>query len=430
MSCTKNGQRCANAAKRNGIVGQTSRYLNTLGSWSSYRNLDSPEKIPAEVAKLTARFFGLDGLFSGHPGMMGLMGVVMAVHGLEQVTASIVTTGMRLYGRGRPLAQYNGIIIRDSPSTLKQASKLNRIVGGRILAAKGYYFMEGGRTWHSESITVQVGDMPRTFTKVRSYSIPHREYYFDRPVYIAGLEEDPPEDERAISMQRVIDIIRGDEDPDMVPGFMGSVNELEDITGLMGTAKRAFFAASWLLIDEGERDRGPADYVDYEALIQGTAPGSTKNGTTILGGGRSSAGQSPILKPIGTNSPGLPNFYYAPNPGYSTPTTTTPQSYGADLFGNRATPMARPKISLSNLPGYKPFENDSRVYPLIVKNVLHNPLKPLDPPRAEAVYYDASLGKWRIVVDDNDKEEIAQKVKEGLIRVTPQNEWPENADYY
>lgn len=420
MSCGKNGGLCANAAKRNGIFGQASRAANTLGSWGTYRNVDSPEKIPEEVAKITAKFFGLDGLLGGNPRMLGLMGAIMGVHGLEQGTASVITTADRLHGRrGKPLAQYNGIIIRNRPSILKWANGLNRVAGGRILAAKGYSFTEGGRTWTCSSMTLQVGDMPRTITRVRSWSIPHREFYFDRPMYIAGLEDDPAEDERAISMQRVIDIVRGDEDPDVVPGFIGSVNELEDLTGILGLAKRGLFAVNWMTVEEGERDRGSTGYVDYEALVQGTAPGASKN-TTVLGGGKSSNGVTPIMKPVGAaSSPGLPNFYYAP----ATPVTS--QQYGLDLFKTSA-PAVRPRVALTSLPGY---QLEGRVYPLIVKNVLSDPLHPLNAARAEAIYYDAGINKWRTVVDDVDKEEIASLVKQGAIRVTPQNEWPENADY-
>ncbi|MBN1992737.1 MAG: hypothetical protein JW953_08515 [Anaerolineae bacterium] len=49
MSCEKNGRRAGNAARRNGIWGQVSRYLNTLGSWSTYRDLTGLDQIPERV---------------------------------------------------------------------------------------------------------------------------------------------------------------------------------------------------------------------------------------------------------------------------------------------------------------------------------------------------------------------------------------------
>ena len=62
MSCGKNGQRCADAAKLNGISGQISRYLNTLGSLGTYRDLSKLEDIPGRVAEVTAAYFGVKGV--------------------------------------------------------------------------------------------------------------------------------------------------------------------------------------------------------------------------------------------------------------------------------------------------------------------------------------------------------------------------------
>ena len=252
MSCDNNGRTVSNtASRRNGIMGQASKYLNTLGNWSTYRDLNSVEDIPERIGQVTTAFFGLEGLGkNGFPRLAGILGAVMAVHALEQVTGAGVTFGARLLGRGEPIGKDRGIILRQSPLTPRMAGAVNRLTGGRLLNAKGYYFFESGRTWHSQTATVQVGDTPKTLTHVRSYSVPSREYYFDRE----------------LSPQTVIDVVKGDRDPDTVPGFIGSVNELENVTAL-GGLKRAFFAANWLLIDEGERDEGGPGFVDYDALV-------------------------------------------------------------------------------------------------------------------------------------------------------------------
>jgi hypothetical protein len=241
-------------------MGQVSKYLNTLGNWSTYRDLTGVEDIPERVGQVTAAFFGLEGLGqNGFPRLAGILGAVMAVQALEQVTGAGVTFGARLLGRGDPIGKYRGIILRQSPLTPRMAGAVNRLTGGRLLAAKGYYFFEAGRTWHSQTATVQVGDTPKTLTHVRSYSLPYREYYFDRE----------------LSPQTVVDVVKGDRDPDTVPGFIGGINELENATPL-GGVKRTFFAANWLLLDEGERDEGGPGFVDYDALVRGkAAPAST-----------------------------------------------------------------------------------------------------------------------------------------------------------
>jgi len=262
MSCNSNSERVVGASITNGVMGQVSRYLNTLGNWSTYRGLNSVEDIPERVGQVTAAYFGLEGLGkNGFPKLAGILGVVMAVQALEQVTGAGVTFGARLFGRGEPVGKYRGIILRKSPLTPRMAGAVNRLTGGRLQEAKGYYFFESGRTWHSQSMTVQVGDTPKTLTHVRSYSLPYREFYFDRE----------------LSPQTVVDVVKGDRDPDSIPGFIGGVNELENATSL-GAFKRTFFAANWLLIDEGERDEGGPGFVDYDALIKGKPAGSTSPG--------------------------------------------------------------------------------------------------------------------------------------------------------
>ncbi|MBE7556707.1 MAG: hypothetical protein HS126_37125 [Anaerolineales bacterium] len=65
MSCEKNGRKFSDAARRNGIGGQVSRYLNTLGSWSTYRDIGSAEEIPERITQVTGAYFGIKGLIEG-----------------------------------------------------------------------------------------------------------------------------------------------------------------------------------------------------------------------------------------------------------------------------------------------------------------------------------------------------------------------------
>ncbi|MEW5961866.1 MAG: hypothetical protein AB1801_29445, partial [Chloroflexota bacterium] len=161
MSYVNHTYRRADPTRRNGIIHQTQRYLDTLGRWSTYRDLGRAEEIPERIAQVTGAFFGLKGLVEGHPRLAGLLGIIIGLHALEQLTGGLATTGMRLYGRGRPVASYRGIMIRKSPFTPRTAAAMNRLTGGRVLAATGYYFFEGGRTWHCQSTTLQFGDEAR-----------------------------------------------------------------------------------------------------------------------------------------------------------------------------------------------------------------------------------------------------------------------------
>jgi hypothetical protein len=260
----------SNKAARNAILTHTGRYLDTLGSWSTYRDLSSLEEIPARVAQVTYTFTGLAGLVEGRPRLSGLLGVVIAVHVLEQVTGGLATAGMGLVVRGQPLARYRGVLIRRSPFS-RWTHLLGHLPGLRVLAASGYYFVESGRTWHCQSVTLELIESIRTLTRIRSLSLPHREYLFDRSVIVPG-DRDPAEEEKAISIQRVVDVIKGDEEPESIPGFIGRINELESLVSPLTCAKKFLFMVNWLLIDSDERDDG-SDYVDYDSLIKGKPSG-------------------------------------------------------------------------------------------------------------------------------------------------------------
>lgn len=389
MSCDNNSRVISNtASRRNGIMGQVSRYLNTLGNWSTYRDISSFDDIPERIGQVTAAFFGLEGLGkNGLPKLAGILGAVMAVQALEQVTGAGVTFGARLLGRGKPIGKYRGIILRESPLTPRLAGAVNRLTRGRLLEAKGYYFFESGRTWHSQTMTVQVGDTPKTLTQVRSYSLPYREYYFDRD----------------ISPQTVVDVVKGDNDPDTVPGFIGSVNELENITPL-GGIKRAFFAANWLLIDEGERDEGGPGFVDYDALIKGKQV--SQSGTT--GGG-----YYRVSRPA---TSGYTSGAYSSWP--STTARSIPvrpaeaKAYGTQFFRSGAAPGGDPYERIKD----RYQAPNGQQYPLLIRGLKTNPISMTK--KADAIYYDGEMKRWREIVDDEVQVALAREVEAGKLKVT------------
>jgi hypothetical protein len=267
----------SNKAARNGILTHTGRYLDTLGSWSTYRDLSSLEEIPARLAQVTYTFTGLDGLAEGRPHLSGLLGVVIAVHALEQVTGGLATAGMGLVVRGQPLARYRGVLIRRSPFS-RWAHLLGRLPGVQVLDSTGYYFVEAGRTWHCQSVTLELAESLRTLTRLHSLSLPRREYLFDRPVIVPG-DRELAEGEKAISIQRIIDVVKGDEEPEAIPGFIGRINELESLVSPFTCAKKFLLIVNWFLIDPEERDDG-SNFVDYDSLIKGNPSGGL-GGTSI-----------------------------------------------------------------------------------------------------------------------------------------------------
>lgn len=422
MSCDKNGRKCIDAARRNGIHGQVSRYLNTLGSWSTYRDLTSLEEVPERVAQLTGAFFGVKGLVEGHPRLAGILGAIIAIHALEYATAGAATTITRLYGRGRPLVFYGGVTVRDSPGFAKKAGFINRLTGGWVLDARGCRFSEAGRTWSCQSITLEIGDGPRTLTRIQSYSLPQREFYFDRPVYVPGAGPEPAEGTRYVAIQRVIDLVRGNDSPDSIPGFIGQINEFENAVGL-GAVKRAFFGLNWLTVDEGERDGGAFDSVDYDALVKGLPPGSP-----IQSGGYYQVSRGTTV-PV-SSSPGSGGW-----PSTTRPATSSPVGYGASLFGARPAAVRVTPGPAAQTPGGIPLDSvkariviDGKEYPLIVKRIMKNPISGVL--RADAVYFDESTKQWREVAEAADRESLAQAVAEGRLAVTAPEDWPAHKIYY
>ena len=392
---TASSHHLLSTSPRNGLLGQVHRYLNTLGSWSSYRDLSRPEDIPQRLADLTTAFFGVEG-HNGRPGVASILGAIMAVHALEQATASLVTFGTRLLVWGEPAGHYRGVVLRRSPLTPRAAGALRWLIGSRLLKADGLYFFESGRTWHSQSLTVQLWQASRSLTHLRSLSLPYREMYFDREV----------------APQILIDLVKGDRAPETIPGFIGSVNELENITSL-GYLKRAFFAAHWLLIEPGERDDGNPGYADYGSLINGKPPG---------GGGGYSQPMSPW-----SGSGGSPPPRFSGG-GQAWPSTT----YQAPPSGSSGIPLSRngpvrpvhEPVTTGAPPSDDPYlrikeryqSPEGRHYPLLIRGLVVNPITRIK--KADAIYYDGDARRWREIVEDEVRVALAQEVEAGRLKVT------------
>jgi hypothetical protein len=389
------------------------RYLNTLGSWSSYRDLSRPEDIPQRLADLTAAFFGLDGLgSSGLPKVTGILGAIMAVHALEQISGSLATFGVRLLLSGEPLghAPHRGVILRRSPLTPRTVRAMRWLIDSRLVDADGVYFFESGRTWHNQTVTVALWNTHRTLTHLRSLSLPYREFYFDREV----------------APQTLVDLAKGDRGPDSIPGFIGSVNELENSTSL-GYLKRAFFAANWLLVEPGERDDGSPGPVDYEALIRRNPPGN---------GGLGGSGYSRTLFPSPFSGSGGTRPSGTGRPASSWPSTAhyvpvvsidSNRMPGAACGASRSIPLRpipEPVIASVPPPVDDPYlrikaryqRPDGRHHPLLIRGITTNPITLVK--KVDAIYYDGDIRRWCEIVDDDARVALAQDVETGTLKVT------------
>jgi hypothetical protein len=243
----------------------------------------------------------------------------MAVQALEQVTGAGVTFGARLLGRGEPVGKYRGIILRQSPLTPRMAGAVNRLTGGRLLEAKGYYFFESGRTWHSQSMKVQVGNTPKTLTHVRSYSLPHREYYFD-----------------------------------LIKGKSASA----------GSKSSAYYQVSPAPAWRQVYSSGPGHWPSTTSRV---TPGSNNS------------------KPYGTQ------FFQS----------NSPLSSGGDPYER-----IQDRYRASN----------GHMYPLLIRGVKTNPVTMTK--KADAIYYDGELKRWREIVDDDVQISLAKDVEAGKLQVT------------
>ncbi len=475
MACETNKNSATSSAIVNGITKAASGYLNTVGvsagNTDFYRDVVkvaktmtglglSPSSDPVSDA---ANVIGMVGelFFNGSQSNEGddgdndgygerakralkylkppsALSTVLGVHALERATGAAATLGVRTLARGEAVGTWNGVIVRKSRFTPTNAKMLDRLSGGRVLDARGYYFHEGGRTWHAQSFTVQVQGTPKSLTSVRSFALPRREHFFDRPLVLGekdgfqqiGDDAAP----RGVSVTRMIDVVKGQENPKNIPGYIGSTSRLDNATGLtplnVGKIKRTIFAAKWLLEDESERD-DPAARDKNSAADEAAAPA------------RSPA--SPVRRgPDGRriySYPGQPADYYGSS-GAGRPSTraTRSSSYGQDLFRSGpatspasagraarqeaketvissapAAPQPVPSSSgdLSNLDQYS--TPDGKTHPLVVKRIVKNPITMTE--SAEAAYHDGD--RWRMVVDDDAKAWLAEEVRDGKLKVNP-----------
>ncbi len=423
MSCNSKGLRCANAARQNGIWGQMSGALNALGNWSTWKDVKNKDEALDRLAKVTSAYLGIKGIDSeGIKLSSKILAAIVAVHAAEQITGAVATSGMRLFARGTPVGKYGGVIIRKSPIVPAKAKAIGRVIGQRLTEADGYYFHDRGRTWHCQSLTFNVKGTPRTLTHIRSYSMPYREFFFDRPLTL-----DPKADRsvvgedgqtRSVSVQQVIDVIKGYEDPDQIAGYIGYTNELENMIGL-GGAKRALFAANWFLVDEFERDdpANNAHFVDYDALIHGRPPSRQAEG---------------YYQPSRQGDKDWPSTQGSTGRSREIPVMPhrTPDFYGQNLFssaGKRPVPRPIPGLEERKPP---PSEVIREIYntivdryehpdtgqpvPLIVEKLVGGPTgKSL----AEARYFEPGTGEWVRIDNGNVRERLARAVENGNMRL-------------
>ncbi len=471
MSCKRNAGSAANAARRNGISGQISRFLNILGSWNTYQDLPDLAKLPTLLEEKTEAYFGtsfykkdpfsawlakemkakdlskkelveksgasratvsswlkdrttpgpknrqkiaealdisiteveqrLKEAGSGLPlpRVNGILGAIVAVHTLEQATGAAATFGMRLLARGKPIGKHRGVILRQSPLTPRAAKMVNRLTRGRLQNAEGYYFFESGRTWHSQSLTVRIGDEAKTLMQVRSYSIPYREFYFDRTI--------PPQD--------VVDVVLNYQEPDTIPGYIGRVNELENLGGL-GHLKRAFFVANWFLVDESERDGG-SEYVDYGDLGGPKLGGGGYVAPSRRPGGSGGGGSSSASRFGGERRPDMATAYrqygaqgYSSDPPAAT-AVKPQQSYGGNLFSSAKPAANNGPPTSEDGPVTARVHLNGKDYPVKVERVMTNPVTKRR--LADAYYYDGQ--EWRYIDDEETQEKLAKAVDRGQL---------------
>lgn len=396
MSCNRQNKAVSGAAGRNGVWGVANNYLGALGSWATWQGLQEPGEIPLRLEQVTRAYLGLSGLA---PAMRAgdkrwqvggsLLGAVLALHAAEQLSGAAATAAMRTWRRGQAAAKYRGIVIRRSPGLRQEAKLLNRLSGGRLLAATGYHFNDRGRTWSARSFTFQLHGAPRTFTRLSSLGIPNREYFFDRP---PALEKEEAAvtgadgEVRGVYLQRLIDVIKGDEAAADIPGYIGSVNELESAVAPLGAAKRTLALANWLLLDESERD-DPAsntDVVDYDALLRGVTKRDVAQEEYYRVREKTPAWRW-------TAPPANP---YTGLAARAVPPKPPPPRAAPEPGVSRAGQMPDPAKIKNRWRG-----PDGKLHPILIETVVTHPITRVR--KAKNAYYHDG-GQWRQIVDERE----------------------------
>jgi hypothetical protein len=401
MSCDRNGRRCADAARRNGISGYVSRYLNTITNWSTYQDLGRVEDIPQRMLDVTARFFGI--MSDGR--VRGVFALLIGTHLVEQITGALFTMAVRLAWRGKPFGRYRGITLRQSPLAPTSGRMQNVLLRGRVIESKGFYFHEAGRTWHCNVATYRVGDTPKTLTYIKSLSVPNREYFFDREL--------PPQD--------VVDLALGDKDPDTIPGYIGATNEIDGLLHFVRGIKHTMYFANWLLVDDTERDAG-SEIVDYGGFGGGPArfnassspgngaPSSPGNGWSGTGKGGYGGYRNPNYDDWGRSyrwyGPQVTATDRPASEGYGGPpeardNPVDPGLFVGSLWDQNGNGHAKQTIQL----------RDGREVPLSIHSIQVTP----DGRRlAEAYYY--LNNQWWSVKDEGVREQLARDVVQGKLQ--------------
>ena len=264
MVCNRNGERCANAGRRNGIVSHMNKAVGSMSSWQALDLAAQASRnwqdVPGALTDMGLGMVGMSRNAQGQLRLQNLAGVQLAVHALEYGTSAAATSLIRAGVRGKPYGQYRGVIFRKNPylPLMQKVRDYQKFVGPlnprnwyKPAVTDGFYFHQGGQTWSALVTEHQVTpDTQKTLMSVKQIGFPSRGHYFDRRI-----------DERDVA-----DVVLGDRDPETIAGYLGSTNEVDAVVEPFGRAKKALMAANWLLVDDTERDIRVTDRVDYGTM--------------------------------------------------------------------------------------------------------------------------------------------------------------------
>ena len=421
MSCNRNGNRCAGAAARNGIAGHLSRSLSALASWQTVDRLLfsglKKEDLPTAATNALLSAAGLK-WEDGRVKLAGVLGLIIAVHGLEHASGAAATLLARNLVRGRAYGRYRGVILRRNPLLKRAQAIRGGLSRGKVTGVAGYYFHQGGRTWTCTMTDFRAREGSRQMTALKGVSYPNRGFYFDRPL-----------DERD-----AVDIVLGDRDPDTVPGYLGSTNELDSLIGT-GRLKRGLMGLNWLTVDDSERDtRGP-DFVDYGTLE--TAPAGRwtdyrpyRHERTVSPGHTRSVSYADLVKEVGrqADTTGVPVMEGYGGPPKTEERPPDPATFVSDLWGNKSgdRPEAPPKITRTIKYADLAAELGQELAPPQIElgGLGKRPLRveAIDQYeggaiRAEAYYQDTDE-QWTPIADEKIEEAIAKTITDNFQAIS------------
>lgn len=414
------------AARRNGLMAYLDHLLSTLGRWNTYAQVETPEDLLKTVSQTSGKFLGLD-FFMGDKGGLKIKTIVvalMAVHTLEQISGGLISLTSRLFIKGRVLGSYGGIVIRHNPLTAKKAAVLNFVTRGWILPhAIGVYFYEGGRTWEIETFGIDSKICTRAMTRVSSFGVPRREHFFDRPIVVPSvsglgtlgndIQIGADAAVRNVPIQALINVIVGREHPANIPGYIGSTNELENVVGALGWAKRLLFMASWFLVDEAERDLPLQNLVDYSTLNPGLLDNSKQAQPAASpywrypGASGTKAGVPPVWPSVRTAG--------APPTPQAQPARAVQLSFEAQFDPTAKTP---PPASPEDGPYYRIRDRitlGGKYYPVLIKGRATNPMTMVG--IVDAIYYDPADRSWKPVTDGGVLNWLDNQLQTGQMAI-------------